>query len=94
MTTTATAGASAPAAGLTGPEHFTTGQQLLANGVRHITEDPQDMRIAEVCIAAAQVHFLAAQTAVHAAILADRYIGDGDHINDWRNATNPQGDTQ
>jgi hypothetical protein len=36
---------------------------------------------------AAQAHFGAAQAAAAAAQLADRYVGDGPHINEWRAAT-------
>jgi hypothetical protein len=36
---------------------------------------------------AAQAHFAAAQAAATAARLADRYVGDGPHINEWMAAT-------
>jgi hypothetical protein len=35
---------------------------------------------------AAQAHFGAAQAAAAAAQLADRYVGDGEHIGEWRKA--------
>lgn len=35
---------------------------------------------------AAQAHFAAAQAAAAADRLADRYVGDGRHINEWRDA--------
>jgi hypothetical protein len=41
---------------VTGPEHYAKAEELLANADRHITEEPSDMRIAEVSAAAAQVH--------------------------------------
>ena len=51
---------------MTGPEHYKEAERILANAVRHITEDPGDMRIAEASAACAQVHAtlsLAAATA-------------------------------
>ena len=40
---------------------------------------------------AAQAHFAAAQAAATAALLADRYVGDGEHISDWRKAIGASG---
>lgn len=54
----------------TGPEHYRDAEQLLASAVRHITEEPNDMRLAEVAAWAAQVHAtlaLAAATALQPA---------------------------
>ena len=39
-----------------GPSHYAAAERLLENAERHTTEDPSDMRIAEVCAATAQVH--------------------------------------
>lgn len=48
---------------MTGPEHYCAAERLLKNAVHHTTEDPADMRIAEVSAATAQVHATLAQAA-------------------------------
>lgn len=37
-------------------EHFAEAEKQLAHAERHNTEDPRDMRIAEITAATAQVH--------------------------------------
>jgi len=37
-------------------EHFAKAEELVAHAERHTTEDPGDMRIAEITAATAQVH--------------------------------------
>lgn len=37
-------------------EHYAKAEELVATAERHTTEDPRDMRIAEVTAATAQVH--------------------------------------
>jgi hypothetical protein len=45
---------------MTGPEHYQKAERLLSNAVRHITEEPADMRIAEISAACAHVHAMLA----------------------------------
>ncbi|MZE53780.1 hypothetical protein GTY86_35755 [Streptomyces sp. SID5770] len=45
------------------------------------------LRETAVFAALGQAHATLALAAVQAAQLADRYIGNGDHINDWRATT-------
>jgi len=39
-----------------GPQHYAKAEELVAHAERHTTENPGDMRIAEICAATAQVH--------------------------------------
>lgn len=74
---------------MTGPEHYAAAEVLLANAERHTTEDPGDMRIAEVSAATAQVHATLA--------LAAATAGAGDLVRwdenqgptDWHQAIYP-----
>ncbi|TXJ78572.1 hypothetical protein E2C11_16325 [Streptomyces lavendulae] len=47
---------------------------------------PVDPTASAFHLMAAQAHFAAAQVAAAVDQLADRYVGDGPHINEWRNA--------
>jgi hypothetical protein len=94
------------AAVLTGPEHYREAERLLSNASftslsgRPVTRDGRPMSADEhaVLVARAQAHATLALAATQASRLADPYIGDGDHINDWRAATGvartPNGDGQ
>ncbi|MDF2708142.1 MAG: hypothetical protein K0R62_3794 [Nonomuraea muscovyensis] len=74
---------------MTGPEHYREAERHLSaasyttgpNGV------PISLPTSTFHLGMAQVHATLALAAVQAAQLADRYIGDGDHINDWRATT-------
>jgi hypothetical protein len=74
---------------VTGPEHYREAERHLSaasyltgpNGV------PVSLPTSNFHLAAAQVHATLALAAVQAAQLADPYVGDGDHINDWRATT-------
>jgi DNA-binding XRE family transcriptional regulator len=68
-----------------GPEHFTAGERHLsaASYLDKPGGRPADPTTATYHLLAAQAHFAAAQVAVDAARLADKYIGDGAHINEW-----------
>jgi hypothetical protein len=62
---------------MNGPQHYREGERHLS-AASHLDKPgglPADR-------SAAAYHLAAAQTQ-----LADRYVGDGPHINDWRNAT-------
>lgn len=72
---------------MTGPEHYRKGEKLLAESWDVLRPNDEGPCEADRMIAAANAHFLAAQITVQVALLADKYIGDGDHINAWRKAT-------
>lgn len=74
---------------MTGPEHYREAEKHLsaASYTHGPGGDPVHPQAAAHHLAMAQVHATLALAAAQAALLADRYIGDGDHINDWRNAT-------
>ena len=75
---------------LTGPEHYRAAEKLLSRAsFEQSAEDPSpalDPQATALLVARAQVHATLAATAVSAEQFADRYVGDGKHVNDWRNA--------
>lgn len=74
---------------MNGPQHYREGERHLS-AASHLDKPgglPVDRSAAAYHLTAAQTHFAAAQAAATADQLADRYVGDGPHINEWRNAT-------
>lgn len=73
---------------MNGPQHYREGEQHLsaASFLDKPGGRPVDPTTAMYHLMAAQAHFGAAQAAAAADQLADRYVGDGPHINEWRNA--------
>jgi hypothetical protein len=73
---------------MNGPQHYREGERHLsaASFVDKPGGKPVDPSGALRHTMTAQAHFAAAQAAATAAQLADRYIGDGEHISDWRKA--------
>lgn len=72
---------------MNGPQHYREGEQHMSAAERLDKPGgkPVDPTASMFHLMAAQAHFAAAQTAVAADQLADRYVGDGPHINEWRN---------
>lgn len=73
---------------MNGPQHYREGEQHLS-AASHLDRPggkPVDPTASMFHLMAAQAHFAAAQAAAQAEQLADRYVGDGPHINEWRNA--------
>jgi hypothetical protein len=52
-----------------------------------LQDDAESHAHADAYLAEAQAHFDAAKIALDVDKLADRYVGDGDHISEWRAAT-------
>lgn len=71
---------------MTGPEHYREAELLLAAAEKTSTNYDETNPAAALLFAEAQVHATLALAAAQVARLADRYVGDGDHINDWLNA--------
>lgn len=73
---------------MNGPQHYREGERHLSNAsfLDKPGGRPVDPSAFMHHVLAAQAHFTAAQTAATAAQLADRYVGDGPHINEWRQA--------
>lgn len=75
---------------LTGPEHYRAAEKLLSRAsFERSVSDPApslDPQVTALLVARAQVHATLAAAAATAELLADRYVGDGEHINDWRSA--------
>ncbi len=73
---------------MNGPQHYREGEQHMSAAERldRPGGKPVDPTASMFHLMAAQAHFAAAQAAAAADQLADRYVGDGDHINEWRNA--------
>lgn len=69
---------------MTGPEHYREAERLLA-ALYQPGAEPNVL--VETILAEAQVHATLGLAAATAARLADRYVGDGEHINDWTQAT-------
>ncbi len=65
---------------MNGPEHYREACLLLDE----VASESLDEQIAGKRLAAAQVHATLALAAATAQQLADRYRGDGDHINAWQ----------
>lgn len=78
---------------MNGPQHYREGERHLsaASFLDKPGGRPVDPAGAMHHLMAAQARFAAAQVAVDVAQLADRYVGDGEHIGVWRAAI---GDTQ
>lgn len=73
---------------MNGPQHYREGEQHMS-AAEHLDKPggkPVDPTASMFHLMAAQAHFGAAQAAAAADQLADRYVGDGPHINEWRNA--------
>ncbi|MFD7016044.1 hypothetical protein [Streptomyces sp. NPDC059928] len=68
---------------MTGPEHFREAERLLKMAHHWAYGDGADPAVGLALAAEAQVHATNANTIVLAALLCDRYIGDGDHISEW-----------
>lgn len=71
-----------------GPQHYTEGERHLS-AASHLDRPgghPVDPAASAHHLLSAQAHFAAAQAAAAAAQLADRYVGDGPHITEWRQA--------
>jgi hypothetical protein len=79
-----------------GPQHYREGERHLSSA-SHLDRPggkPVDSTASMFHLLSAQTHFAAAQAAATAAQLADRYVGDGEHISEWRQAIGqaPAGD--
>lgn len=74
---------------MNGPQHYKEGERHLsaASFLDKPGGRPVDPAAFMHHALAAQAHFAAAQAAAAAAQLADRYVGDGEHINAWRQVT-------
>lgn len=73
---------------MNGPQHYREGERHLS-AASHLDRPggrPVDPGAAMHHVLTAQAHFAAAQAAAAADQLADRYVGDGPHINEWRDA--------
>lgn len=73
---------------MNGPQHYREGEQHMS-AAEHLDRPdgkPVDPTASMFHLMAAQAHFTAAQAAAAADRLADRYVGDGPHINAWRDA--------
>lgn len=73
---------------MNGPRHYREGEQHMSAAERldRPGGKPVDPTASMFHLMAAQAHFNAAQAAAVAAQLADRYVGDGEHISEWRKA--------
>lgn len=78
---------------MNGPEHYAAAQSLLSeasflSGMHGypVARDGRPLQPGEheALLGKATVHALLAVAAVGAQLLADRYVGDGPHINEWR----------
>lgn len=72
---------------MNGPQHYREGERHLS-AASHLDRPggkAADPAASMYHLMAAQAHFAAAQVAVAVDRLADRYVGDGPHINEWRN---------
>lgn len=80
---------------MNGPQHYTEGERHLS-AASHLDRPggkPANPSAAAYHLMAAQAHFAAAQAAAAGAQLADRYVGDGEHIGQWRRAIGDTGQT-
>ena len=78
---------------MNGPQHYREGEQHLS-AASHLDRPggkPVDPSASMYHVMSAQAHFAAAKVAVEAARLADRYVGDGEHITEWRQAIGDAG---
>ena len=78
---------------MNGPQHYREGERHLkaASFLGEPGGKVADPGAAMHHVLRAQAHFAAAQAAATAAQLADRYVGDGEHISDWRKAIGDMG---
>ncbi|MEU8760701.1 hypothetical protein [Streptomyces sp. NPDC048659] len=70
---------------MTGPEHYREAERLLTEAGAEGPEGTYFVR--PMSLAAAQAHATFALAAATAGQLADRYIGDGEHITAWGQTT-------
>ncbi|MEV6580203.1 hypothetical protein AB0M92_18795 [Streptomyces sp. NPDC051582] len=73
---------------MNGPQHYIEGERHLS-AASHLDRPggkPTDPSASAYHLMAAQAHFAGAQAAAAAGLLADKYAGDGAHINEWRAA--------
>lgn len=68
---------------MTGPEHYREAERLAGRAHHYTYGDGADPATGHALAAEAQVYATNANTLVLAALLCDRYIGDGDHISKW-----------
>ncbi|MDI5965807.1 hypothetical protein [Streptantibioticus silvisoli] len=73
---------------MTGPEHYLEAERLLCDATDNDGDITATSERITATLTAAQVHATLALAAATAGQLADRYVGDGDHINAWRTAAN------
>lgn len=77
---------------MNGPQHYREGERHLS--AASFLDKPGGSAVNPAAsmhhLLAAQAHFGAAQAAAAAAQLTDRYVGDGEHITAWRQATGEQ----
>lgn len=78
---------------MNGPQHYKEGERHLsaASFLDKPGGRPVDPSASMHHVMSAQAHFAAAQAAAAAAQLADRYVGDGEHISEWRKAIGATG---
>lgn len=69
----------------TGPEHYREAEAFLASAAATADQYGDGAEGARQDLAAAQAHATLALAAATAAQLADKYVGDGHHINAWCN---------
>jgi hypothetical protein len=78
---------------MNGPEHYAAAQNLLSEASFRsgahgypVARDGRPLQPGEheALLGQATVHALLAVAAVGAQLLADKYVGDGPHINAWR----------
>ena len=78
---------------MNGPQHYREGERHLS--AASFLDKPGGSAVNPAAsmhhLLAAQAHFGAVQAAATAAQLADRYVGDGEHISDWRKAIGASG---
>ena len=78
---------------MNGPEHYREGERHLS--AASFLDKPGGSAVDPARSAhhllTAQAHFTAAHAAAAAAQLADRYVGDGEHISNWRKAIGATG---
>lgn len=71
---------------MTGPDHYREGARYAAMAATHLTEDPRDMRIAEVAAWTAQAYATLALVAATAANHAEIGQMDEDERAAWHRA--------
>ncbi|MGX1483391.1 hypothetical protein RKD45_002467 [Streptomyces griseus] len=71
---------------MNGPEHYREAERLVAEADTILRPHDEGPCEADRVLAAAQVHATLALAAAQAFTAADRYVGDGDHVNAWLGA--------